>query len=549
MTDLTRVSTAMIAGLPLISGGATQSLESILLERVSVKRFGAVGDGTHDDTAAIQAAITWAIAHSARLHIPAGVYKTTSGLVADLTANTADRSNRLCIEGDGPANSIIAPTSALGAGTALKIIGGASGSGMQAWSEIGGFGIECSGGTAVAIAMENFAFFKMHSVRIIGANYGLYLRDVLSGVFEKINIRFCLRGIYGDRNGDGGSDGYRSGPNNLNFIGCTVGLCAEWGVTFLQGAACNWFGGSVEHCGRGGSGDTRYGVLISNAGLEGGSGGTWRGVYFEGNVGYADIWISQGENQCAYLIDGNTFNRIHTPVYPYLTAEGVPTETNTGIPNPNYQQYTASNIRVETNSRPVSVVITGNGFRSLQAVSGAPYVDHPSRPCIAQSTSPLVQVVQHGNLFDSSVASPYGRTPRTFRAAMTSGQSMPNATATKVAFASGEINDNLWFDTSGQVFHAYARCRMHFTAQLWFADVPDGGDCSVTLVRNNAAGGTTTVASSGIFSRGAGTCVTVSTIVNMEEGDTMEVRGYQNSAGTRNVYGDPHLSYFIGTPV
>jgi hypothetical protein len=40
---------------------------------------GAVGDGSHDDTTAIQAAINTAVASNWPVHIPAGTYKITAG--------------------------------------------------------------------------------------------------------------------------------------------------------------------------------------------------------------------------------------------------------------------------------------------------------------------------------------------------------------------------------------------------------------------------------------------------------------------------------------
>ncbi|SMH60430.1 glycosyl hydrolase family 28-related protein [Azospirillum agricola] len=531
LSDLTRVSTAMIAGLPLLSGGASQTLESILTERVSVKRFGAKGDGSHDDTAAIQAALNWAIAHSQRLYLPAGVYKTTSGLVADLTGNSLDQGNRLCIEGDGPSNSIIAPTSALGAGTALKILGGAGGAGMQAWSEIGGFGIECAGGTAVAIAMENFAFFKMHSIRILGANYGLYMRDVLSGVFEKLNIRFCLRGIYADRNADGGSDAYRSGPNNLNFIGCTVGLCAQFGVSLVDGAVCNWFGGSIEHCGRGGTGDGRHAVSIVNAGLEGGVGATFRGVYFEGNVGTADIWIIQDDNKCAYVIDGCTFNRIHTPIFQYVTESGVQTETNIGIYNPNFQQYIGGNIRIDPTNHPVSVAIIGNGFRSLAAVGGAPYVDDASRPYIAQPDSPYVQITQRGNLFDGAVAAPYWTELPSCFAYMGSNQTIASGGGLhKVLFNSASPNDGAWWDAANSRLFCYRRCRLDIRATLYWTDLPSGSDHSIAIYRNGAIYASVTGAQ-------------INRLMDVNPNDVIEIYAYQVSGASRTIGQNPLYTF------
>ena len=67
---------------------------------VSVKDFGAVGDGTTDDTVAIQNAINAMPANGGTLHIPAGTYLVTSPL------SIPSLHNRGCIFGDGDATVI-----------------------------------------------------------------------------------------------------------------------------------------------------------------------------------------------------------------------------------------------------------------------------------------------------------------------------------------------------------------------------------------------------------------------------------------------------------
>ena len=79
--------------------GATQrTVELKLQDMVSVKDFGAVGDGTADDTAAINAAIT--AAGSGCLHVPAGTYKITAPL------NSGNSIPNLRIIGDSRDTSI-----------------------------------------------------------------------------------------------------------------------------------------------------------------------------------------------------------------------------------------------------------------------------------------------------------------------------------------------------------------------------------------------------------------------------------------------------------
>jgi parallel beta-helix repeat protein len=75
--------------LPTGTGAQTVSVNSKLAETVSVKDFGAVGDGVANDTTAIQAALTAAAGKT--LYIPQGTYKTTATL--NVSAGT-------CVKGD-----------------------------------------------------------------------------------------------------------------------------------------------------------------------------------------------------------------------------------------------------------------------------------------------------------------------------------------------------------------------------------------------------------------------------------------------------------------
>ena len=69
--------------LPDGIGAVSRTIPSKLKDTVSVKDFGAVGNGVADDTAAIQAAIDASVGK--RLHIPKGQYKITGSLSVDYT--------------------------------------------------------------------------------------------------------------------------------------------------------------------------------------------------------------------------------------------------------------------------------------------------------------------------------------------------------------------------------------------------------------------------------------------------------------------------------
>jgi hypothetical protein len=77
---------------PANAGAVTTTVQSKLRETISVKDFGAIGDGVADDTAAVQAAIN--SSSNAIIFVPKGTYKITSTL-------TCPKPKKLIIQGDG----------------------------------------------------------------------------------------------------------------------------------------------------------------------------------------------------------------------------------------------------------------------------------------------------------------------------------------------------------------------------------------------------------------------------------------------------------------
>jgi hypothetical protein len=80
------------------ASAVARTVESKLYEIISLKDFGAVGDGVVDDTVAIQSWLN-AITTGQRGHAPAGTYKFTNTLNAPLLTNIA-------ITGDGPYQTV-----------------------------------------------------------------------------------------------------------------------------------------------------------------------------------------------------------------------------------------------------------------------------------------------------------------------------------------------------------------------------------------------------------------------------------------------------------
>jgi hypothetical protein len=71
---------AAVAYVPAGAGAVATDVQTVLRETVSVTRFGAVGDGVTDDTAAIQAAINFFPSGRGVVYFPCGTYKVTSAI-------------------------------------------------------------------------------------------------------------------------------------------------------------------------------------------------------------------------------------------------------------------------------------------------------------------------------------------------------------------------------------------------------------------------------------------------------------------------------------
>ena len=135
-------SSAYMIYTPAGTGAVTTTVQAKLRESVSVKDFGAVGDGVTDDTAAIQAAInSLASTVGGTIYFPLGTYRTTAIL--------ACTQRGVSLVGDGAEASVIKAEHASGAvvrfyrrSSGLRNIGLSAAGARAAATNTTGFGVQ-----------------------------------------------------------------------------------------------------------------------------------------------------------------------------------------------------------------------------------------------------------------------------------------------------------------------------------------------------------------------------------------------------------------------
>ena len=200
------------------TGAVVRTVQSRLREALSVKDYGAVGDGVTDDTAAINLAYAAAASLRARLYVPSGVYKITSGLrwVGEVP-----------VYGDGGSEGATSGTQFLKVGNFTGIfISSSEGieycgfSVVQSGGPTGG-----GGGKGVDIYWGNR--MKFHDVWIEGhTSYGLHVRAGNVASYKDVNIINCgddgVRWDSGTGWGAGSNEVGEGSPGAQTAQGCYV---------------------------------------------------------------------------------------------------------------------------------------------------------------------------------------------------------------------------------------------------------------------------------------------------------------------------------------
>ena len=250
----TTISSALVQYQPAGAGAVTTTVQTKLRESVSVKDFGAVGDGVTDDTAAIQAAITAA----SNIHFPAGTYKTSSTVTIPSNRN---------LYGDGAKASTISYT---GTGDALLNAYPVNGS-NAAHVVISDLGLVCTNGSNTGAGFDQVcgSFVKVIRVFVQGFKYGIIFDQTEVSLIDQCHIQANTTGgvwlVNGSEHSPGASVLYTNviTISNTEFNVTGIGILDDGGGNhFFVGNNINGGSIGIRVSGAGA-------VLIQNNGIEG----------------------------------------------------------------------------------------------------------------------------------------------------------------------------------------------------------------------------------------------------------------------------------------
>ena len=308
--------------LGIMPGAVGKTLNNKLQDLVSVKDFGAKGDGTTDDTSAIQAAINLACTYGGNVYLPAGTYKISAALVFSMNSSLVDPIKRPSMSGDGMAATTIYQTANA---NGIEVVGyDAQPAGYCLFQDFTLYGYQKN---KLGIALKDIAFVTIDNVYLAGWSTGLYGANVLSSTFNDLVIRFNDGGFYFEPNA---AFGFVSEPNAIAMTNCTVGNNDSYGGKVIGAGAFNYIGGSIEANGFGTDlSSGKWGLALVDVGgkiaQQSASGFNISGVYFEGNGGQAQFQVQQTVSRPGIngVLNGCSFTVVSTS-YPqqqiYLAA-------------------------------------------------------------------------------------------------------------------------------------------------------------------------------------------------------------------------------------
>lgn len=312
--------------------GATavaRTVQARLRDTVSAKDFGATGNGSTDDTAALQAAIDYAIANGRDLYIPDGTY-IVDQLVYDSTAYALMPS----IYGSGRNQTIIKKKAGSTVG-ALLTIGAFAATNFIANVTIEGITFDGLNSSTTTYGVICYSFVRSRIMNCIVKNcdFGVYFQGGIASWLVDCVVISNRQGFTADAFA---SMTGASWPNYHILQRCVISDNTLWGVFFDNGRMLRVLDCDVE--GNGTSGDTTtggirvgpdidsedlgvnpFGIIITN---------TW----LETNSGAASIVMLSGRNMiynCNIVANANAVYDIYAEGCNYNLYECLITSSKT----------------------------------------------------------------------------------------------------------------------------------------------------------------------------------------------------------------------------
>lgn len=268
---------------------------------VSVKQFGAAGDGITDDTLAIQNAINTVITTGGgTVYFPAGAYRINSSLIINYSANSARFAGKVHLKGASSTSTFIFNS---GAFSSIEVVGSLSS--FETYFELAN--IRLSGAARVAGSRglrttNSVAYLTMRDVIIEDFEYGWVAQDTEQlGIYDSF-IRYNDYGVLGL------AAAVTTSANSWSFYNSVISGNIKWGMDITNANALNWNGGSVQYNGFIGDGNSAWGIKINEAGDGYGTVG-FTNMIFEGNGGLGDLVSVQDTNSCAVNLNNVSFVR------------------------------------------------------------------------------------------------------------------------------------------------------------------------------------------------------------------------------------------------
>jgi hypothetical protein len=296
--------------------GTVEASGGYVDKRYDVQKYGAIGNGTADDTIPIQTAINAAAATGGVVYFPRGVYRITSAITYSAPAG-GDPTARVHFMGDGANASVILQANAAnGLVIAGNLIAPVN---PNMYTHIKDLTFLGPGNNGQGLSVSSAAYVYVESCYFINWAFGVYGSNILSSNFVSCYFRFNQRGFLFERIA---GVAYTSSPNAINLVGCIIGANTIYGGQVLGPGVFNMHGGTVEGNGPSNSNgsNSNWGLKIvepsGSTAIESAVGINLSGVYFEVNYGLADLWIVSQQSKlgvsnnisgCSFVRAGASF--------------------------------------------------------------------------------------------------------------------------------------------------------------------------------------------------------------------------------------------------